>query len=119
MQSTDLSRALQDLNGVQLNGFRNILKACKAYNVESIEIAGVKVQFRAQVLAKTTDAGDVTGTNAIEPPKPLLTPFDEQAMRNAERAQLLIDDPSAHEREVIDDFLREADHAGTSDSRPQ
>lgn len=122
--------------GLQAKEICRIIKVCQKSRVLSLELGAIRISFQgansrsvskeASEIAETKSiplAGEVSAHADVEVPRSLLTPADKDALEEAQIAQLMIDDPSAYEKLMIDDHLqrpsRKSVNEQAEDRRPQ
>lgn len=88
-----------------------IIKSCKSANVAEITVGGLSLKFHPSGPKDVTEPSQAVShvemaANPI-PAEQTMEPMNEQALLDAEEAQMLIDDPFAYERsQMLKDLER-------------
>lgn len=94
-----------------------IMKQCKDSGVSKFSYEGLVLEFfnNSEGKLESKSASQMAGPPQIDPtinvpqetPPSLITPQDEELLREAERSQLLIDDPEGYEEQMIAEDLEQ------------
>jgi len=94
----------------------DIILVCQTAGVKSLELGPIKVTFQGQRGNVDVESEpEVVKSLTSEKPVAELTKVDKAMLRDAWVNQLMIDDPAAYERLIIDDSTRDGYVNGEND----